>query len=206
MFRIDPLTRAGVDGRSRVHDLVRSDVGRAAEEARKIQHPWYRCQSLAAVAEVVKLDAGAAAMLREALAAAHEQTEPNRVVSVASWPIKVMIRRRVAGAETAVAKLLALIATEPNPIRRANALILLLDAVFPEERLRAQVLEHLLAALQASRGWKSRRLLQFTAGIMVAESVAAAERICALIPPSKEARRAWRMVQSDGVAPLGAGV
>lgn len=191
---LDADVAAGVRGRSRVRDLVRDDPGSAAAEARKIAHPWYRCQSLATVAAELASNDGAAAMLREALAAAHEQSEPNRVVSVASWPLEVMVKRNVDGVEQETARLLELIAPEPNPLRRADALYLLLCAVFARETLRERVLEPLLAALQTTRGWKGRRLLGFTALTMARESRERAERILDLIPPSKEQRRARSMI------------
>ena len=202
VIRIDRVVHAGVEGRSRVHDLVTHDLDRAVREARQIEHPWYRCQSLARVAEEVRSNENAAKLLGEALAAAHAQTEPNRIVSVASWPVGVMIRRDVAGVDAEVAKLLAIIAPEPNPIRKADALMLLFYAVFPRKPLRDEVLHRLLDTLHSARGWKARRLLQFTAEKMLDVSVEEAERICALIPPGKEANRARRAVTKSQSPPL----
>ena len=196
MTYINDAALAGVEGRRRVDDLVANSFDRAVEEARKIAHPWYRCQGLARVADEVRSDAHAAKLLRESLAAAREQTEPNRIVTVASWPVKVMVRRGVEGVESEVAKLLDVIGTEPNPLRRGNALLFLLHAVFPREPLRREVLHRLVDALRSCRGWKARRLLQFTAETMLDVSVEEAERISALIPPSKEANRARRAIKS----------
>ncbi len=194
MTFIDRTTTDGVEGRSRVHDLVTNDLDRAVKEARKIEHPWYRCQSLARVAEEVRSNDNAAKLLREALAAAREQSEPNRIVSVAAWPVGVMVRRDIAGVDAEVAKLLEVIAPEPNPIRKGDGLLLLLHAVFPRKPLRDEVLHRLLDSMRSARGWRARRILQYTAQAMLEESIEAAERICALIPPSKEANRARRAI------------
>jgi hypothetical protein len=196
MVTIDARVRAGVEGRSRVENLIRSNVGQAVEEARAIAHPWYRCQSLTRAAAELKKPDSADALLREALAAAHEQAEPNRIVTVAAWPIRVLVQRGAAGVANEVERLLRIIAPEPNPIRRADALLMLLGAVFPDAALRRRVLEPLLAACLASRGWKGRRILQFTAALMAGESREAAERVLALIPPSKERKRAESLVRA----------
>jgi len=83
------------------------------------------------VAAEIKSEAGAAAVLHEALAAAKEQEEPNRIVSVATWPIGVFVRRAIGDVSAIVPELLEIISREPNPVRRADALALLLGAVLP---------------------------------------------------------------------------
>lgn len=195
-IRIDPIVAAGVEGRRRVDALVATDVSAAVKEARGIEHPWYRCQALTRVAAEVKGAAFAVTLLHEALAAAKKQDEPNRVVSVASWPISILVRRELEDVDGAVRELLRIIAPEPNPIRRGDALLMLLESVFTNPALRQLVLEPLLAALQESYGRKRNRLYQFTALIMAAESREAAERVYALMPPSREQRQTRKMLDA----------
>jgi hypothetical protein len=185
----------GVVERDRVDSLRSRDVSAALTVARRIAHPWYRCQSLAAVASSMDDNRRAGAVLDEALAAAFAQSEPNRVVTVASWPVRVMVARHSADTSAVVKRLLATIDPEPNPVRRGDALLALLYAVFPLEELRHAVLAPLLAAVRSSRGWKSRRITQFAALLMAEESQTAAEAIVAEMPPSREQRRTRKQLE-----------
>lgn len=45
------ITKEDVAGRARVRKLVLTEPREALKIARAIRHPWYRCQSLAMVAE-----------------------------------------------------------------------------------------------------------------------------------------------------------
>ena len=129
------------------------------------------------------------------MAAAFAQTEPNRVVTVAAWPVSEMVARHSPDTAAIVARLLTTIEPEPNPVRRGDALLTLLGAVFPVPDLRHAVLAPLLAAVGSAKGWKSRRIAQFTALQMAEESRAAAEAIVAGMPPSREQRRAGKMLE-----------
>lgn len=102
-MQIDPLELQGVNDRRRVDGLLSHDVVAALTLARRIAHPWYRCQSLAAVAAAMDDDRRAGAVLDEAMAAAFAQSEPNCVVTVAAWPLSVMVTRHLPGAASAVA-------------------------------------------------------------------------------------------------------
>jgi hypothetical protein len=82
----------GVSLRGKVTKLVDKDVEQAYGLAKTIKHPWYRCQSLAKVAEFsehIKLRA----MLQESFNSAMLCHDENRRVSVACWPLEVAIRR-----------------------------------------------------------------------------------------------------------------
>jgi hypothetical protein len=189
---------AGVESRAKVHALIESgNIFTALAEARSNPHPWYRCQSLSAVASEITNESRAESVLQEAMRAAREQQEPNRVVSVASWPISVYSRRGSRGIAVLVTELLQIISTEPNPIRRADALYLLLGAVLSDQALRDRVLPALLESCSAAHGWKSRRILQFTALAVARDSVETARDIIHRIPESRESRRAKRMLEES---------
>jgi hypothetical protein len=190
---IDPRAVAGAESRSKVTRLLPTDFAAALAEARSNPHPWYRCQSLTSVAEEVPDDASATALLDEALTAAKEQEEPNRIVSVASWPIGLLTRRSLRDVSGDVAELLEIVSREPNPIRRADALLLLLRAVIRDQQLRHDVLVQLLSACSSTRSWKARRILKFAALALVQGKMA--EHVISQIPESRESRRAKEMLE-----------
>ena len=62
----------------------------------------------------------------EALRSANELDEPDRVVTVSAWLIKALALSGARRLETQTARLLGIIATEPSPVRRLDALRMLL--------------------------------------------------------------------------------
>lgn len=193
--RIDSQTAEGVAGRDRVNGLAGTDPRAALTAARANPHPWYRCQSLARVAAEIADESKATSILREALAAAREQEEPNRIVSVSAWPISILVRRSLCDVSHIVGELLAIIGREPNPVRRGDALLMLLEAVIRDRSLRRTVLEPLLQACAEGRGWKSRRTLQFAALALAVEDPEAALDVARRIPESRQSRRAKKMLE-----------
>jgi len=190
-FTLDPRTAAGVEGRARVHALLATNTREALAVARAIEHPWYRCQALAAVAEAIPLEK-ARGVLQQSLRAAHELEEPNRIVTVASWPVRVLVSREIEGAAEEVERLLAIIADEPHSLRRAHALSMLFGSVFADPALRARVLDPLLASLRVSHGWRAERVWAALVLLMREQSAAAAEQILQAMPEGREKRRLSR--------------
>ena len=70
--------------------LLPHNLEGALVAAREVRHPWYRCQSLSMVAMHVSDPRLRLSLVDEALRAADEMEEPNRIVSVASWPVEVL--------------------------------------------------------------------------------------------------------------------
>jgi hypothetical protein len=116
----DSIVQAGVAGRGRVHQFVAKHVNEALSLAKTIAHPWYRCQALAEVGEMLADPARALEVLRLALASAHELEEPNRIVTVASWPLLILVARNFGDLSTEVDRLLAIISSEPHSLRRSK--------------------------------------------------------------------------------------
>jgi hypothetical protein len=148
--------------RAEVHRLIVQHPEEALNLARSIRDSWYRCQALSRCALQLD-DAGARiAVLEESFETAlRSSTEPNRVVSLSSWPLKAMatLGEHDKAAEHCE-RLLRIIGTEPSPVRRADALELLLGAsalghrvVF--DRVLAQFIEACLSPL--SGGKRNRR-------------------------------------------------
>jgi hypothetical protein len=183
-----------VEQRRHVQQLVARDADAALRLAKTIADPWYRCQALTTVAEALPKER-AKGVIQLALKAAHEQDQPNRIVTVASWPIGAAVRQGVA-VEAEVERLLQIIASEPHSLRRADALAFLFGAVFPDPKLRQRLLAALLAALSVSHGWRTERLLSFTALRMAALGMEEAREIWARMPEGRQKRRTARELAS----------
>jgi hypothetical protein len=142
--------------------LAQEDASRALDIAQSIGDPWYRCQALSSVAERLEGQARSK-VLAEALDAALHANGPNRIVTVSSWPLRILSR---IGAHdrvvTELGRLTALLDEEPHPVRRMDALMALLLAVLDGpastiDSLRAR----LLIAIRAAHGWKRDRHLEW---------------------------------------------
>ena len=121
--------------RTFVASIAAKEPQRAFELARGIDDAWFRCQALSMAALHLADSKARARAIDEALAAASELTEPNRVVSVSAWPVKVLaIQGRFDCVASEVDWLLAVIATEGSPVRRADALRALFGAVIHAKR------------------------------------------------------------------------
>jgi len=117
-----------VTDRAKVTELVARDYDKALALARKIDHPWYRCQSLSTVAEKTSSKEARRNLIEEAFRAAAEQSEPNRVVTVSAWPPQVLAREAsLEELETHFKRLNDIIARESHPVRRSDALYMVAD-------------------------------------------------------------------------------
>lgn len=125
----EAVTMAGVRKRSEVTKLLPDDSRKALSVARSIKHPWYRTQALSNVAQF-KSGGEALAILEEAFAAASEQAEINRIVTVSSWPLRELVKIDAKRAQRHLERLLALATQEPHGLRRADALSAMLGVVF----------------------------------------------------------------------------
>src|SRR5258708_3461022 len=102
----------------------------ALRKARKIEDPWPRSTALASLAYGCTDPSKKNQILNESFLAALEMQEPNRIVTVSAWPLKVLCN---SGQDTRVKvevnRLLAILAGEPSPVRRADALNKMLGAI-----------------------------------------------------------------------------
>lgn len=153
------LIGIGVAGRSDVARLAKSSASQALTIARAIQHPWYRCQALTYVVEANPSHPDAEAILNEALAAAYSQSEPNRVATVAMWPLKQLVKVNLHSASHHTKKLLGVISQEPHGLRRLDGLYSILWAVASAEELRNTVLLPFRETAKVSQGWRSERTI-----------------------------------------------
>ncbi|MES2460887.1 MAG: hypothetical protein V4671_09900 [Armatimonadota bacterium] len=134
--------------RDHVSQIAESRPKEALKIARAIEDPWFRCQALTAVAFHCTDKARKNRLLEEAFQAAILTEQPNRIVSVSSWPLKALV---LSGQDDKlhreVERLLLVIAPEPSPVKRSDALNAMLGAVVSAPRpLFWRVFEPFLAA------------------------------------------------------------
>jgi hypothetical protein len=178
-----------------VYRLLPGNVDGALAAARTIRHPWYRCQGLALVATHIEDDRLRVSVVDAALRAADEMAEPNRVVTVASWPIEVLaVRGPRDRLRREVKRLQDVIAAEPHSLRRADALSSLLQRAWPDPECRASLLGSFRAACADGHGWRRDRLLRHMAQRLAESDVAGAEGMVAMIEEDRIRRRAEREV------------
>lgn len=153
------LSGVGVASRAEVARLVQGNASQALVVARSIEHPWYRCQALTYIVATNPSHVNADVILQESLAAAYSQPEPNRVVSVAMWPLKQLIHVNLTSANHHTAKLLEVISHEPHGLRRLGGLYAILWAVASVQGLRTAALAPFIETAKVSHGWRSERIV-----------------------------------------------
>jgi hypothetical protein len=190
-----PFVRHSMPNPRRVRPRIPVKVAVAA--ARRIRHPWYRCPSLAIAATEINDPKLRLALVDEAFAAADQLEEPNRVVTVASWPIEILAERGPSERlQIEVRRLLALAASEPHGLRRANAQSRLLHRVWPDVGGRQQVLDAFLATCAVAFGWRRDRMLMLLAPRLATVDSARAAEVVAMIERASYRRRSQRDVDA----------
>jgi hypothetical protein len=182
----------GVTKRNLVSQLAVSEPLRALELARSISEPWYRCQSLAHVAWNLGDQKQSEKVIGEALAAAYEHDEPNRLVTVASWAVRAMVKKSDRRLGSVVNGLLDKIQSEANPVRQADALVFLFEAVFYEPRLRELILNALLRACDRMNSWKRPLLLNNVALVLALDDPNRASQVIELMGEGRMSRKTRR--------------
>ncbi len=177
--------------RNQVKNVIKTDFDQALKFARSISDGWYRCQSLAEISHIMgcaKTDF--LKIAKEALQAANETEQPNRIVSASSWIIWVMAKRmdiKDSEISAIVEKMLETIRLELHPIRRADALLFLFEAIYTRKNLREMVLKPLLDACQEMKSWKKPRILGDIVLVLAVDDLKRAETVLEMI--EKEAKR-----------------
>lgn len=188
------ITAEDVDGRTRSETAAQTDPDLAARIAAGIRHPWYRCQALSTAAEAHPSRKVKLRLLDQALEAAHEQGEPNRIVTVASWPLKTLAGLDLSLAVATTERLLQTIAHEPHSLRRLDALCALLALCAEHVPIRALLLRPIIEAAAAGHGWRTQRKAAFAAIEMAPYDSDAARRILDTQPFNKFKIRALERI------------
>jgi len=186
--------KVGTQQRNRVAAIAKTKPDEALELARSIDDPWFRCQALSIAAVHASDRRAHQRAIDDAFAAANELGEPNRVVTVSSWPVKALaLAGRLSSVESEVARLLQLIAAESSPVRRADALRYLLGSVSSAptdvaSRVAREFATACLAPLQSGkRNRKGESNLEMCLpGIARIDSAFALSLLGRLLPPRAE--------------------
>jgi hypothetical protein len=80
----------GTQQRDRVAVIAKTTPLEALELARSIEDPWFRCLALSIAAVHAPDRRSQQLAIDDAFAVANELGEPNRVVTVSSWPVKAL--------------------------------------------------------------------------------------------------------------------
>ena len=183
--------------RNRVWELGPSDWKKALEIARSIQDPWYRCQSLAYVAENCPDPKQQIAIVQQAFKAGEAATGPNRIVTVSSWPLHILNGlHRESEVRSRLERFLQIIATEPHPVRRMHGLAFLLHAVHPRRALFLKVLEPFKEACRNCHSWRVGQAIPQVAYLAEQIDSQLTSELLDLITVAKARRRAERQLFS----------
>jgi hypothetical protein len=152
--KADLMDSAGL--RRKVQKLVEVDINRAYATSVSIKHPWFKCQSLAMVAQFVR-EPELNRMLDESFNSAMDCHDENRRVSVACWPIEVAIERdRKDKAEKFIKRCAFELAKDVNPISRWCA-VSVVHSIKTDVNLLGLFFNDFQKATAQGHGWKVER-------------------------------------------------
>lgn len=193
------ITEEDVRSRNRASEVAKQDAALAANIALSIRHPWYRCQALSAAADAEPDLSRARELLSNAFIDAYRQEDINRIVTVASWPMRVCARRFFDAAISRLRDLLSLAEKEPHTLRRGDALLHIFFAVEDHPVLKRRVLPALVESLTAGRGWRIEKLMAATA-LTVKDDYP--EYIPQLVAAHRENKQKRKLLEKLGIRPV----
>lgn len=176
------------------HRLSADEVERAVDCVRRMDHfgaSWYRCLELARLAANMADTSRRAELLREAFAYADKQKDANRIVTLASWPLRTLLDiRDYDWFERELDRLLPIALPEPNPFSRQDALYALLFVDAPQA-----CFDWVLQAFREACSETEKRLtVQRVAQYIDTRDHALAVEVCSLIRDPKRRRMALRKI------------
>jgi hypothetical protein len=120
----------GTRDRDHVAKIAATEPQEALRIARHIEDPWFKCQALALVAYRCNDFSKKNTIINESFQTALQLNDLNRIVSISAWPLKVLNKSGQAEKVKKEAnRLLDIISKEQSPVRRADALNLVLGAL-----------------------------------------------------------------------------
>ncbi|HEY3445684.1 MAG TPA: hypothetical protein VGK67_04930 [Myxococcales bacterium] len=171
----------------------------ALEIARKVAEPWFRCQALAGVARYAP-DASVVALAKEAVRAVERSDDPYEFVGAMAWVLRALLERgRGDEARRQLAAAIGLAPKIANSTSRADALFLVVQAVWPEPELRARAARSLVAGAGIGQSKKAGAVLRQVA-LMLATAGDDASYVVAAIADEKYRRTAERRLLEREVA------
>lgn len=147
--------------RDRVWRMAPADWEPAKKLALTIPDSWYRCQALTFVAQACPLRKEKQHLAQQALKAAYEIDDPNRLVTIASWPLTCLIELESEQViSQRISKLLGIISTEQHPVRRMDALVPLLWASQVKQHAFLLVWPEFKSACRGAHSWRTDMQLE----------------------------------------------
>ncbi|HEV8067833.1 MAG TPA: hypothetical protein VGP76_08845 [Planctomycetaceae bacterium] len=199
--------------RDQVARIARSDNASALRIARNIDDPWFRCQALAYVAWNLADHKRFLRVVAESLESGWSIRDPNRSVTVIAWPVAALARRNYSRPDAmerstgilrdVIARLTGVIAKEPNPASRADALLLHVHALSPSRReLRKGLLGLLVKECRDATNQKRQRQLEEAAMAIAPDDLDTALGLIASLDENRKRRTTVRIeAQGEGLGP-----
>lgn len=185
-----------IDPRQETWKLAQTNVEEAYRFAMAITDDWYRCQALAMVAWHTKSKPRFQKIAKESFKASSKLTNPNRRVSCSAWIIRAMAKRGDIDLLETVEECLIDIRKEENPIRRADALLFLYEAIYSLPELRNLVFDFLWSSIDEMNSWKKERLLRDLALVVAMDDRDQAVDIANGITKNRIKRRTLEYIES----------
>ncbi|AMV36169.1 hypothetical protein [Planctomyces sp. SH-PL62] len=185
--------------RERAGRLAARDFDAAIQVARNLEDPWFRCQALADVARYAAEPKTFLRVIDQALEAGWSLAIPNRAATVVAWPVAALAERRPADRaeadrvgrtlRAAVARVASVVALEPSPISRADALLIHVHALSPKRlELRNEVLGLFVQACRDPRNRKGQRQLEQAVLVVAGDDVDSALGLAASLNEGRRTR------------------
>jgi hypothetical protein len=199
--------------RDQVSRIVGTDIDSALRIARKIGDPWFRCQALAHVAWHAAAPRRFFGLVAESLESGWSIKIPNRAVTVIAWPVAALARRQFPDAaamkrngrelRAVIDRLAKVIAGEPSPASRADALLMHVHALSPfRPELRNGVLGLLVKECQNPANRKRQRQVEEAALVVAPDDPARAIGLTALLEGTRKNRTIAKITnQSEVLGP-----
>jgi hypothetical protein len=199
--------------RNQVARIAGSDNAAALRIARNIDDPWFRCQALAHVAWNTADHKRFLGLVAESVESGWSIRDANRSVTVIAWPVAALARRRYSRPDAmkrsinilreVIAQLTGVIAKEPNPASRADALVLHVHALSPfRPDLRKGLLGLLMKECRDPTNRKRQRQLEEAAMAIAPDDLDAALGLIASLDENRKRRTTARLeAQWEGLGP-----
>jgi hypothetical protein len=161
---------SAADERAKATKLAPTDFPKALQAAYRVSNPWYRCQSLAAVARFAP-ENEVNRIADEARDAAQLGKDVYQRVAACAWPICALAERgKIRQAEQMLKQSLDEASKDPHPVSRMSCLTLLLMGAWPlPAENKQQALTALLATCLMADSWKAGRTMRNWASVIAGE-------------------------------------
>lgn len=188
------------------------DLDRAVLIANQIGEPWFRCQAQALAAWYEPQPDRFLGLIDKSLESGWSITDPNRSATVVAWPVAALANKRFHNREsmarvdrvldTVIAKVAEVVAREPSPVSRADALLTHVHALSPARtRLRAGVLALLVKECQDPGNRKRERQIEEASLVIAGDDQAFAIELASSLKETRKLRTIARIEARS--APIG---